>query len=224
MDNLRAGILTAGETRARGISEAICNERATKPAVNRPSAIVHIILRRPLGARTLDLEGTMQFKQRICGISLSGRRGLRGRSTGFHGGVQFLDRLVAGGDGCLFVPAKLPFRTLQLHLGLPQIHDCPLIHHARPNTTGTAGRRRHAGRRRSSGRWRDSGGWRRASARRRGCRGRRRRLCAQAAQLNGWQSGHRNSHANYCVSFHIHNLHPAFILFLPASTNHNAQK
>jgi hypothetical protein len=34
---LRAGILTDGEKRARRISEVICNERATKSSVKRPS-------------------------------------------------------------------------------------------------------------------------------------------------------------------------------------------
>ena len=44
MDNYRAGILTAGEARARSIPEAVCNERATKPAVKRPSESVHVIV------------------------------------------------------------------------------------------------------------------------------------------------------------------------------------
>ena len=44
MDNLCAGILAAGETRARRIPVAVCNERATKPAVKRPSTNVHVIL------------------------------------------------------------------------------------------------------------------------------------------------------------------------------------
>jgi hypothetical protein len=34
---LRAGISTDGEARARRISKVICNERATKPSVERPS-------------------------------------------------------------------------------------------------------------------------------------------------------------------------------------------
>src|SRR2546422_3456621 len=44
MDDWRAGILTAGEARARRIPEAVCNERTTKPAVKRPSENVHLIL------------------------------------------------------------------------------------------------------------------------------------------------------------------------------------
>jgi hypothetical protein len=35
-----AGILPAGETRARRISAAICNEQATKPAVQKTSELV----------------------------------------------------------------------------------------------------------------------------------------------------------------------------------------
>ena len=37
MSNYGAGILTAGKAGARRISEGICNERATKPAVKRTS-------------------------------------------------------------------------------------------------------------------------------------------------------------------------------------------
>src|SRR5881296_1066327 len=44
MDEWRAGILTAGEARARRIPVAVCNERTTKPAVKRPSENVHVIL------------------------------------------------------------------------------------------------------------------------------------------------------------------------------------
>jgi acyl carrier protein len=44
MNNWRAGILTAGETRVRSIPAAVCDERATKPAVKIPSESVHVIL------------------------------------------------------------------------------------------------------------------------------------------------------------------------------------
>jgi hypothetical protein len=44
MNNYRAGILTAGEARARRIPAAVCDERATKPAVKRPSESVHVIV------------------------------------------------------------------------------------------------------------------------------------------------------------------------------------
>ena len=44
MNNYRAGILTAGEARARSIPAAVCDERATKPAVKRPSESVHVIV------------------------------------------------------------------------------------------------------------------------------------------------------------------------------------
>jgi hypothetical protein len=65
MDNLRAGILTAGETRARRISKVICNERATKPAVKRPSAIVHLILHRLLKCQLSNLQFARVNKQII---------------------------------------------------------------------------------------------------------------------------------------------------------------
>jgi hypothetical protein len=44
MNNYRAGILTAGEARARSIPAAVCDERATKPAVKRPSESVQVIV------------------------------------------------------------------------------------------------------------------------------------------------------------------------------------
>ena len=44
MNNWRAGILTAGEARARSIPVAVCDERATKPAVKRLSERVQVIV------------------------------------------------------------------------------------------------------------------------------------------------------------------------------------
>jgi len=43
MNNYGAGVLAAGKARARRISEAICNERATPPAAKRTSQNVHVI-------------------------------------------------------------------------------------------------------------------------------------------------------------------------------------
>jgi acyl carrier protein len=51
MNNWRAGILTAGETRVRSIPAAVCDERATKPAVKIPSDMAD----KPIDQRVKDI-------------------------------------------------------------------------------------------------------------------------------------------------------------------------
>jgi len=69
MNNWRAGILTAGEAGARSISR-ICDERATKPAVKRPSESVHVILKSLLTRRRQPLCLLPWLAaRRVCGLA-----------------------------------------------------------------------------------------------------------------------------------------------------------